>query len=392
MTESKSSFPPAFHALCALTGSGESKLVEEPGFDESVWQDLVALASRHRVEGLVARAFAGSKIEAPAEIRQHFADCARSQALAAIKSAKALSDISQALENRLIPFVLLKGLDIAERYYTSWADRHSVDIDILVPESKVSEAERALSEIGFSSQTFQEIPHNCRPLVQRICADLAFERQSDHIHVELHYRLFPNPHLLPMSFKDLYDRSLPLSIGQAELRVFKPDTLLNYLVIHGAGHGWFRLKWLADLDRIVTAMSDAEFQQSVDLAARIGCKRLLATSLRLLHHTHRSTPMRTLAPCLVADDDEKLLAKMIIQLQRSEIRTPYRLKDLRHWLDNIELGFALHRSWRYRFRQAERFLINLHDIKTLRLSSRWRALYYMIGPFAKLFRLTSRYL
>ena len=390
MTKSEKTFQPAFRALCAITGSRELELVEEAGLDESSWQDIVALALRHRVEGLVARAFADGKIEAPMKIRRHFSNCARGQALVATRSAKALRDISQALENRLIPFVLLKGLDVAERYYTSWADRQSIDIDLLVPEAKLCEAERALNEIGFSAQSFQKIPQRCRLLAQRLRADLALERRSDDIHVELHYRLFPNPYLLPMSFAELYDRSVPLSLGHAKVRVFKPDALLNYLVIHGAKHGWFRLKWLADLDKIVPAMSDAEFQQATDFAARAGCERLLATSLNLLHRIYGSAPTRTRAPQFAFDVDEKLLAKMLIQLRRSEVRTAFRLKDLRHWLDSITLDFALRRSWRYRLRQIELLLIDPRDIETFRLSSRWRPVYFVVGPFAKMLRSVAR--
>ncbi|HUS97046.1 MAG TPA: nucleotidyltransferase family protein, partial [Hyphomicrobiaceae bacterium] len=208
--------------------------------------------------------------------------------------------------------------------------------------------------------------------------------------LELHYRLFPNPHLLPMSFANLHERSVPLNIGHAKVCVLKADALLNYLVIHGAKHGWFRLKWLADLDRIVPTMSDAEFQEAIDFAVRTGCERFLATGLELLHHVYGSAPTRMLAPKLAPHVDEKLLAKMRTQLQRSEVRTSYRLKELGHWLDNIALDFALRQSWSYRWRQVELLLVDLRDIETFRLSSRWWLVYYVIGPFSKVLRSVAR--
>lgn len=195
-----------------------------------------------------------------------------------------------------------------------------------------------------------------------------------------------------MSFADLHDRCVPLSIGGANVRVFKPDALLNYLVVHGAKHGWFRLKWLADLDRIVPAMSDAEFREAVDLAVCTGCERLLATSLLVLNSIYGTAPARTLAPQLAAGVDEELSARMLVQLQRAEVRTPYRLRDLRQWLDNAILGFSLGRGWRYHLRMVEQLTIHVQDIEALRLSSRWRPVYYVVGPFAKCVRLVFRHI
>lgn len=379
-----------FHALCAMTGSRRFALTGDAAVSAASWQDIIALASRHRVEGLLARGFAEGMIEAPEQVRKHFSNCARTQALAALGSAKALEDVAHALDRRQIRFVLLKGLDVADRYYSSWADRHSIDIDLLVAESDLHQAELAVSELGFRSRARQRIPEHCFPLANRLRADWELERESDDVSVELHHRLFTNPHLLSIPFAELHRRTRPLRLGSTTVRVLEPDILLNYLVVHGAKHGWFRLKWLADLDRLLPAMSDVEYQQAVDFAVQTGCGRLFATSLSLLHGIYGTAPARTLDPQLAGEVDETLLRLMTAHLLRSEVRTSYRLQDFRHWADNIRLDFTLRHTWQYRLRQAELFLIDQRDIEALRLSSRWRPLYFFLGPPAKILRSIAR--
>lgn len=387
MTKPSLELAPALHSLFAIIEPNDCK---HPPLKQNMWPEIVKLAARHRVDGLVARALAEGKITPPDTIRSHFVTCARNQGLAAAKSAKALREIAEIFGLYSIPFILLKGLSLSERYYVSWADRQSIDIDLMVDEAHLEKAESALAEIGFVSESFANIPRRCRGLAHRLRSDIALRRSADEMKIELHFRLFTNSHLLPLSFADLMDWSEILSIGRANVRVLKPHAMLVYLVVHGAKHGWFRLKWLADLDRALPTISDEELSQANALVHQHGIEKLYATSFALLQAVKGPAANAMMPAGFYPHVDHHLLAQMTAMLQRDEVLESFRLQDVGNFIDNCELDFALRDSWRYRFRSIENLLFDIRDIETLRLSARWRLFYWFFGPIARIVRSFAR--
>ena len=120
--------------------------------------------------------------------------------------------------------------------------------------------------------------------------DLCFVHEVTGQQIELHWRLFLNPHLVdgPMAVASQVVR---LS-DTANLRTLSEEDLFCYLCMHGALHWWNQLKWVADIGALLaTAPDNAErFNNSAKVKgagraaaqAMLLCKQLLDTPLPTL--------------------------------------------------------------------------------------------------------------
>jgi len=100
------------------------------------------------------------------------------------------------------------------------------------------------------------------------------------IQLELHWRLSPTSFLLkhPIDFSTLDAVEL---VPFTPVATLPPAALFAYLCAHGAGHGWFRLKWLADIHSLITGLPDAQLWAYDRLARVQGTERAVGQALML---------------------------------------------------------------------------------------------------------------
>jgi len=65
--------------------------------------------------------------------------------------------------------------------------------------------------------------------------------------LELHFRLFKNPHVLSNQLLDAWSRRETLVFRGVELNTLASVDNMIFLCVHGSIHRWFLLKWLADV-------------------------------------------------------------------------------------------------------------------------------------------------
>lgn len=75
------------------------------------------------------------------------------------------------------------------------------------------------------------------------------------IKLEIHWRLNPGPGLEP-TFNELWARRRISSITSFPVHYLGREDLFLFLVSHGARHGWSRLRWLIDIDKLVKQRID----------------------------------------------------------------------------------------------------------------------------------------
>ena len=122
--------------------------------------------------------------------------------------------------------------------------------------------------------------------------DLGFIHQATGLHIELHWRLFLNPHAKAEASIMAASRVVPLS-GEAGLRTLGEEDLFAYLCMHGAFHWWNRLKWLADVNALLVSTPEDDVERLVCAAEARGAGRAAAQALllcRRLLGTPRSPP------------------------------------------------------------------------------------------------------
>ena len=150
--------------------------------------------------------------------------------------------------------LVLKGAAVEMFAYGQLGRKDAWDIDLLVSPRDVESAREILEDTGYTLVQ----PENLSPAQFKTFVELARECEFSHrengITVELHWGLADGPVLLPdMSVAS--PSQLVTVTDTLRLRTLAPEELFAYLCVHGAMHGWSRLKWLADLAALLAAES-----------------------------------------------------------------------------------------------------------------------------------------
>ena len=110
--------------------------------------------------------------------------------------------------------------------------------------------------------------------------DLGFVHQATGLRIELHWRLFLNPHAMAETSIMAASRVVPLA-GAEGLRTLGEEDLFAYLCMHGALHWWNRLKWLADVNALLASTPQDGVERLVRAAEARGAGRAAAQALLL---------------------------------------------------------------------------------------------------------------
>ena len=121
--------------------------------------------------------------------------------------------------------------------------------------------------------------------------DLGFVNQATGLRVELHWRLFLNPHAMDQTSVMAASRVVPFT-GTAGLRTLGEEDLFTYLCMHGALHWWYRLKWLADINALLAAAPEASSEQLFQAAESQGRGLAAAEALLLCQRLFGTDPIR----------------------------------------------------------------------------------------------------
>ncbi|MDO7488046.1 nucleotidyltransferase family protein [Peribacillus frigoritolerans] len=121
--------------------------------------------------------------------------------------------------------------------------RTSKDLDILIHISDVEKAGDLLLKNGYEREEISVFDKWRKH-------DVSYFHPQKRIEIELHSRLHPFPMNVP-SFNELWERKRSSKLTSYPVPFFGNDDLFLYLVFHGAKHGWFRLRWLVDIDQMI---------------------------------------------------------------------------------------------------------------------------------------------
>jgi hypothetical protein len=261
----------------------------EDGLD---WEHFVALTARHRVAAMTKNALGRAQVSTPAAAAERLARSARQEALKELALAGEVLRLNKVLRASGVKPVLLKGVSVALQGFGRLGLRNNRDIDLLVRPTEALVCQTALLETGY--RQIEPGPQCTLQDVKKwliLHKDMVFVNPETDSIVELHWRLFDNPRLMPLD--DVVDAVI--QYGGSEIAVLPKFVNAIYLCAHGSQHAWSRLKWLADLAAQLSHFTDADFHQLDAEARRLGLIRLVGASLRLcVRLLHLSVPPRLL--------------------------------------------------------------------------------------------------
>ncbi|MEC0233147.1 nucleotidyltransferase family protein [Paenibacillus kribbensis] len=233
------------------------------------WTRLLRLAEHHRVVPLIYLQLKKSNHPAiPASLLGSLQAQYQRNTLRMLHLQAEAARLTRLLIDHGLRVFILKGPALAQQLYGDVSLRTSKDIDLLIAPDDMDEAEHWIREAGYESKSGET-----RVLGSWKWKDhhTSFLHPQKRMEVELHWRLHPDAGGEP-SFDELWDRrqfSEPAGASRrasadsmaamaASTYTLGGEHQFLYLSAHGARHGWFRLRWLVDIDRLAVCAVDWE--------------------------------------------------------------------------------------------------------------------------------------
>ncbi|MFC4103159.1 nucleotidyltransferase domain-containing protein [Paenibacillus xanthanilyticus] len=234
--------------LAILGGGGETSALPDECLSGIDWAQFLRMVKHHRVYPLVYTNLKKSGAEAVPEfvMQSLYEDYCRN-IFQMMRLTAEMERIYKTLQTNGIRTIVLKGPILANALYGNISMRTSKDLDMLIPASDVERMEEILREQGYD-------PTHDAPQVLNTkkwkTHHLAYSHKESGIQIEVHWRLNPNTVKEP-TFDELWERSNTSTLVSTPLHYLGDADLFQYLISHGARHGWFRLRWLCDIQSLL---------------------------------------------------------------------------------------------------------------------------------------------
>jgi Uncharacterised nucleotidyltransferase len=201
--------------------------------------------------------------------------------------------VAQAFEVQRIPWLLLKGISLADSLYGGIAHRAMVDNDIVVRRCDVPRAHEELRRLGFVDREA-----NCLEL--NLAADFQHPMHFDHPDVqtglELHWHVHPHE-LFFSDVNEYFERAVSKQTGECTYQTLCPNDRFLHLVTHWVQHGLNKPAILQDLERSWNAQAATQTRVAEPLnlplviqrAQNMGAFPALCLALLLLESRERLT-------------------------------------------------------------------------------------------------------
>ena len=372
MTALGRQIPPAFQVAaqaCVWPRRAEAlerlKTLAQPGLD---WDHLLRVVRRHRIAGLVHDSLRLAKVEPPASFTGAIAEAAQAAAWRSLRLARESLRLSHGIEAAGAPVLVLKGATLEMLAYGRLGLKEAWDIDLYVPPEAVETAIGALRAAGYERSEPSGLTDEQFRRFRRLDKEAMFTDAAQDTAVELHWGLTDVPTLLQglQPFRDL--RHVELAPGET-VRTLGPEALFAYLCVHGARHGWSRLKWLADLSALLAAETLDGRGRLHEAAVGLGAGRCPGQGLLLCEALFGLELPEPLGRQLRTDRQTVSLADVALET----LLLGQGAEELRHRSraqDRISLShFRLHPSWRHLAAETQRKMTSAHDFCAVPLPS-----------------------
>lgn len=252
------------------------------------WNAFVSLVNRHRVPALVYANLckhAGERL--PGDIREKLKERSSQARKQALHCAVELVRLIKMFVEHGIGVIPLKGPLLSLRLFGDPGTRHARDIDLMIRPEDLDRIDKLLASEGYRC-IFPGFELSAQQLSYLMTGIHHFEyvHGGHGLTLELHWRSFL---WTPEQASGLWNNCL--SVDWMGVRVNCPDddALLLYLCDHGAGHKWFRIKWLSDVAMMLSQDRPDGWDNLLAMADRLDLRRTLAQTALLVHWLYEIT-------------------------------------------------------------------------------------------------------
>lgn len=233
-------------------------------YDNVEWDEVIDLADKHKVEGIIYLALRKSKLisnigeEKISLLKQKAAITGITQS----RHISGLSTVLNKINERNIPVIVLKGLVVRE-FYPQPDQRSMNDADILVHEGDVEKVKQLLIDMGYVYLEDHKASHHIALVHHK------------YPFIELHWNLFKRDGFsneLEHYERLIWKRAIKVNVGEAEVLSLSYEDLALHLCMHMAAHlvaTGFGVRQLCDFVLLVEHKGDEIDWNSFIMKARM---------------------------------------------------------------------------------------------------------------------------
>ncbi len=354
-----------------------SEAIREAAAGPLDWDRFLRVVRRHRVVGLVHDGLTRVRAAVPSGIAQEIGV----QAAALVRQNLALAAEGVRLQRLFaeadLPVVFIKGVSLAMLAYGNLGLRESKDIDLLVPLKSAAAASALVERAGYRRfDPSAAISDTQLRLLVSMRKDFGYIHEESRLEIELHWRLFSNPHFMAETSVIASSRVVPIT-GTIGLRTLGEDDLFAYLCAHGAVHWWYQLKWLADVGALLAKAPNDGVERFYHAAELRGVAPAAGQAILLCHRLLGTAVPDHLLARLRNNSVLRWLEATALSTITSEINPGDKLFGTTRGSLSC---FLLGRHWRYWLAELRIHLICEADVLTIALPKQLQFLY----PFLRL--------
>lgn len=260
-----------------------------------------------------------------------------------------------------IPF---KGATLAAMAYKDLSLRDFDDLDFIVPQHRLADAQRVLWSQGYRPRDRSHDEPDAGHADEPYCV---FVKKNSLLRVDLQWVMAHEQFVFRLDRPEVWRHLVPVSIDGQGVRGMAPGELLIILCVHGSKHAWERLKWVADVAELLRSQR-LGWKRVFSTAAEWKCHRMLLLGLALANRLMEIPLPQDILNAISADHDVTMLAqrmpKSLLAQQQDGIDEH----------DGPALYFSLKDSWWDRWRYGLVLLRHGHPVLQ-RLPSwfRWKS-------------------
>ena len=281
-----------------------------------------------------------------------------------------------------IDAVVMKGFPLAYQLYKDITLRPSRDLDILIPPEELDKARMLIEANGYV----------LRPPISNLTPEQLKQWMKSNQHIEywqpnkgilleIHWRL--DCHGMDIPLAQAKNSLIQVQLAGQSINILGKEESLLYLVLHGAVHAWFRLKWLYDVDAMIR-QGDFCWTTLYQLADDLAVRAVLNQTVILLRELLQTPiPMRIIALAMQDQHAEKL-GYMALQFISDHDYKPKSRKVIALLYFQWRIyQFYLQSKWKRRFSFIFRcFLPSEEDLAMVSLPANLYFIYYILSPFS----------
>ena len=267
---------------CARTGITEDlrERIRQKLQSPLDWTNFFQMADYHGVEPLLYASL--SKVApdlVPAEALIRLRQKMQVGGLLNRSLAKELITLCDEFALHGIPVVPIKGATLATVAYGDLRLRDFTDLDLLVPESSIGEAQAILSALGYEPRAEvadQGDDHDDGP-------HQVFVKRRTLCRVDLQWMMAHRNFFFRLDRPEFWARRVSVAFENRRVPGLAPEDLLIVLCVHGSKHAWEHLKWVCDVAELIRTHPNLDWSSIFASSSAWGCRRLVMMGLSMAY-------------------------------------------------------------------------------------------------------------